>query len=569
MEGEQSSIGEAVAEVATEKLGVRRWDRPAIYRDSAESAVDNRLPYWAVLVLSGGIATLGLALDSSAVVIGAMLVAPLLAPVMGLALGLATGDGRLAIQSAAVVAGSTVAVVLTSALLTAVLPFQTITLEITARARPSTLDLVIAIFSGLVGAVVLVARGSRLSAALPGVAISVALIPPLAVAGFGIAADQNFELIFGSMLLYGANLAGIVLSGMSVFLLVGMHRRDVVDTALRWHREAEPHGIAALADRIRWVRQLEMLRSPWARSGLVIGFVIALGIPLSETLVQITREARVQRAAAIASQPFGIAGRTSVLSQEIVYGVRQSVVHLRIATTDWLRPEAREEFERIASAAAGEPVRLVLEQLPASAGDLEDFARLLPSPTLAPGAATETPTRLTDLASLTRARLGEATRALSLPDGVSLAGLELTQTQLGNTTLRVVYASPEPLPDEAEQMLVSQLERALQFPALRSRLTHVSTAVRPLATSADSMRLLEVADLLQQNDGLGAEILAPAGADTAAISATVQRLVRLGVERGRVAIRIQPPTGSELPLGIRPVPLPEPSRNEAGEPPLQ
>src|SRR5690606_20402813 len=159
-------------------------------------------PYWRVLVLSGAIATLGLALDSSAVVIGAMLVAPLLSPVVGLALSLAVGDGRLAVQTGVVVIGSTALVIGISALLTILLPFQTITVEIAARARPTTLDLVIAIFSGLVGAVVTVARGSRLSAAIPGVAISVALIPPLAVAGFGVGIGWDSSLIWGSMLLY-------------------------------------------------------------------------------------------------------------------------------------------------------------------------------------------------------------------------------------------------------------------------------------------------------------------------------------------------------------------------------
>ena len=67
----------AIEEAAGEQLGVQQWDRPAIFRESADAATDNSLPYWLVLVLSGAIATLGLALNSSAVVIGAMIVAPL------------------------------------------------------------------------------------------------------------------------------------------------------------------------------------------------------------------------------------------------------------------------------------------------------------------------------------------------------------------------------------------------------------------------------------------------------------------------------------------------------------
>lgn len=547
---EQKPIAEAVQETAGEKLGIDRWDRPAIFRESAEAATDNGLPYWAVLMLSGAIATLGLALNSSAVVIGAMLVAPLLAPVVGLALALAVGDGRLAIQSGAVVLGSTVAVVLTGAFLTAVLPFQTVTLEISARARPTTLDLVIAIFSGLVGAVVTVARGSRLSAAIPGVAISVALIPPLAVAGFGVAADWNASLIRGSLLLYGANLAGIVLSGMGVFLLVGMHRPEVVEAALRWHHRGSPHGLAALADRFRWVRRLEILRSAWARVGLVMAFAVAVGIPLSETLAQIAREARVQRAVGRADEQFEVPGRTSILSREIVYGPDQTQVYLRIATTRWFGPDARDEFERIAGAAAGEPVRLALEQLPASGGDIEEFAKLLPSQTPA-AQSRPTPARLTDLLSLARTRLDEVAGILALPDGIAVAGLELATTRYGRAITRVVYASESRLPQEAEQMLAKQLQGALDIPELQVRLTHVSTAPRPLDALADTVRFQEVAALLRDNEGLRVEVVAPSAADSASIAQTVESLNRLGVERGRITTQREAEPG--LRLRLRPI----------------
>ena len=114
-------------------------------------------PYWMVLLLSGAIATLGLALNSAAVVIGAMLIAPLLSPIIGLAMALAVGDGRLAVQMLIVITLSTAGVVAVAALLTVLLPFHTITPEILSRTRPTTLDLAIAVFSGLAGAVVTVA----------------------------------------------------------------------------------------------------------------------------------------------------------------------------------------------------------------------------------------------------------------------------------------------------------------------------------------------------------------------------------------------------------------------------
>lgn len=476
---EPNPIAEAVEEAAAEQLGVERWDRPSIFRESADAATDNTLPYWLVLSLSGAIATLGLALNSSAVVIGAMLVAPLLAPVVGLALSLAVGDGRLAVQTGAVVVGSTVAVLLVGALLTVLLPFQTITLEISARIRPTTLDLAIAVFSGLVGAVVTVARGSRLSAAIPGVAISVALIPPLAVAGFGIGAGWNTELIYGSLLLYGANLAGIVLSGMAVFLVVGMHRPDVVEAARRWHREEAPHGLAAWADRARWVRSLGVFRSAWARVGLVAAFAVALGFPLSQTLTQIAREARVERAVVEAADAlFDVRDRASILSRQMVYGTDRTQVYLRVATTEWFGPEAREEFERRASALAGEPVRLSLEQLPARGEDIEQLASLLPGQERRPvrPPPPPAPTGLADLLASARTRLQQAMGALALPGETEVVGLELGTTEAGDAILRVVYTAPEPLPEAAEEMLRVQLSRALELPELDVRLTFVAAA---------------------------------------------------------------------------------------------
>ena len=71
-----------VEEAARRQFGLRTWDRPALYRETAEAGTDTDLPFWMVLFLSGAIATLGLVLNSTAVVIGAMLVAPLLGPLL-------------------------------------------------------------------------------------------------------------------------------------------------------------------------------------------------------------------------------------------------------------------------------------------------------------------------------------------------------------------------------------------------------------------------------------------------------------------------------------------------------
>jgi uncharacterized hydrophobic protein (TIGR00271 family) len=546
----------ALEEVAGEKLGVQQWDRPAIFRDAADSATDNQLPYWLVLVLSGGIATLGLAINSSAVVIGAMLVAPLLAPVVGLALALAVGDGRLAVQTGAIVIASTVAVVVIGALLTVLLPFQAITLEISARTRPTTLDLVIAVFSGLVGVLVTVARGSRLSAAIPGVAISVALIPPLAVAGFGIGAGWNVELIYGSMLLYGANLAGIVLSGMLVFLLVGMHRSDVVQAARKWHANENPHGLAALAARAPLVRSMGVFRSPWSRVGLVTIFVVALGVPLSESLGQIARETRVERAVGEAAQDlFDVRERASIVSRQVVYGTGGIHVYLRVATTDWFDADAREDFERRASAGAGEPVRLSLEQLPAGE-DLSQLASLIPREEQRAIPGTAVSTNLEDVLASARLRLRSIGESVTPPSGVEIVGLDLTVAESGRAMIRVTYAADARMQSQAEEMLQRQLGRLPELQGVRVALDHLSTQpIALLGTADDSTAIGEIARRVEPHERLSVEIVVPdtGTTSTATAESVRRRLEEHGLAADRVRVRNGTGAGAALRVAARPV----------------
>ena len=530
-------IADAVEEAASEQLGIERWDRPAIFRDSAGAATDGDLPYWTVLVLSGAIATLGLAINSSAVVIGAMLIAPLLSPVVGLALALAVGDGRLAVQAGVMVLVSTIAVVLTGALLTVALPFHTITAEISARTRPTTLDLVIAVLSGLAGVVVTVARGHRLSAAIPGVAISVALIPPLAVAGFGVGIGWNGELIKGSLLLYGANLAGIVLSGMAVFLLIGMHRENVLATATEWHSHEGPTGMVRWVDQIEWVRSLGILRNPATRIALVLAFVIATAVPLSETLNQIARERRVRGAIESAAEQFRIPGRSSILSEQVVLADGRTQVYLRVATAKWFGDTARAEFERRASGAAGEPVRLALEQLPASRGDIAELAQLLPSdnPRPAMPAPPPAPPRLPELVASVRTQLRQSMAALPLPTNVAVVGTQFSVSGEGRPLLQVGYAAPTPLPPEAEQILARQLSSVLQAENLQVRFDHISTSRRVLGDTVVSPQVVrDLAALLQQNEGLQLQLTFGRGAGPEVSDALVQVIRSLGVEPGRV-----------------------------------
>lgn len=173
--------------------------------------------YLFMTAMSGGIAILGLLLSSPAVVIGAMLLSPLMGPIMGLGFALAIGDYNWLKQSARSLAWGSVMAIALCALVVFMSPIQTVTPEIAARTRPNLFDLMVALFSALAGAYAMI-RGRE--GTIVGVAIATALMPPLAVVGFGVA-TLNWTVFSGAMLLYVTNLITIALTAWGMARLYG------------------------------------------------------------------------------------------------------------------------------------------------------------------------------------------------------------------------------------------------------------------------------------------------------------------------------------------------------------
>jgi uncharacterized hydrophobic protein (TIGR00271 family) len=185
--------------------------------------------YFFLVILSGAIATLGLINDSPAVIIGAMLVAPLMSPILGIGLGSITADTKLAQNSlTALIRGAILSIILATllALSNIYLPFAPslidIPREVISRTRPTPNDLMIALAGGLAAAYSL--SQPQLSAALPGVAIATALMPPLATIGIGIALGR-WDIAGGASLLFLTNAVTIAFAGSLVFFLEGFKPR--------------------------------------------------------------------------------------------------------------------------------------------------------------------------------------------------------------------------------------------------------------------------------------------------------------------------------------------------------
>jgi len=174
--------------------------------------------YVLLMILSTLLATLGLFLNSPSIVIGAMVLAPLMAPIISLSMGLLRSDADLTRQSTATLfMGMCIALAL-SALMALLLPFQEVTAEISGRLHPSTLDLLVAVISGIAGA--FANARENIAKSLPGVAIAVALVPPLCVSGIGLG-WWNLEIFHGAMLLFLTNLTGIIMAAGLTFMMIG------------------------------------------------------------------------------------------------------------------------------------------------------------------------------------------------------------------------------------------------------------------------------------------------------------------------------------------------------------
>jgi len=206
-----------------ERLG---YALPKLDRDARKDLLERvevgsygGIDYLVMMVLSSGLASLGLLEDSTTVVIGAMLVAPLMGPLLGAGLALAQGNLLLYRKSIGVALLGLSVGFAVSMLIGFLNPGFEPSLEVEARGNPDILDLGVAILSGFVAAYALGRPG--LANTLAGVAIAAALVPPLCVVGIGLTNGQPMVAANSAILLL-TNLVAIILSAAFAFMLLGV-----------------------------------------------------------------------------------------------------------------------------------------------------------------------------------------------------------------------------------------------------------------------------------------------------------------------------------------------------------
>ena len=244
-----------------------------LFLDEGERA-EKRSVFWPLLVLSTVIAAGGVIEDSTATVVGAMIIAPLGTPIFGAALAIASGYRRRLLGALGFLLAGILVAIAIGALMGSLLP-QRMPLvanpQITGRTSPTLLDLVIALATGFAGAYGLIRRD--VSSVLPGVAIAISLVPPLAVVGIT-AGLGSYDLAFGALVLFLSNVVAILVAGVLVFSAAGYQQEAI---------EQDPH----LRKRAVWV---------------VVAGLIALLIPLGFASIRVIEYDRWTRSVTSATE---------------------------------------------------------------------------------------------------------------------------------------------------------------------------------------------------------------------------------------------------------------------------
>lgn len=216
------------------KLGNEKEETHSVIATIDNGVVFRGTNLW-ILIFAIFVASLGLNVNSTAVIIGAMLISPLMGPIMGIGLGMGINDIALLRKAIYNFSVATVVALITSTVFFLISPLSDAHSEILARTSPNIYDVLIALFGGLAG--ILATSSKQKGNVIPGVAIATALMPPLCTAGYGLATLQ-FSFFLGAFYLFIINTVFIALATFVMVRLLHFPEKELHDDKLtkRAHR---------------------------------------------------------------------------------------------------------------------------------------------------------------------------------------------------------------------------------------------------------------------------------------------------------------------------------------------
>ena len=490
-------MGSGETEVSAREAGVRASiaralgsdadARDVVYREVAQTATLRDATYWLEILGAAGIAILGLSLDSPAVIIGAMLISPLMGPILAAGLAIAAGDFVLLTRTAVNILLSSVVAILFAMLFVAFLPYREMTGEIAARLRPTTLDLVVALLSGAVGALAISKSARGIATSIPGVAIAVALMPPLCVVGYGaglmvtVDPKQGAEVFRGGGLLFLTNLAAIIFSAMLVFLLLHFDAPEMREK-IRERRNSDLEGrfVHDLILKYPIPNWLDRVGTGPVRLAIPLTFVVILFLPLSKSLDKIKAELAdrkeatfiQQKATSLWKENFsrGLDGapRSSILSLTSAQSTDRLELRLRVVTMVPVTPAERTMYARLVGAAIDRDpstIELDLIQIPSA----EHNGPQLPE--------AEKPASVAELVAKLESRVDALVAGTSFPARARVLGTSLSLGE-AEPVIEFRYLAETALPSDANELIEANVRRVTGLTNVNVRFVHVPTPLR-------------------------------------------------------------------------------------------
>lgn len=508
--------------------------KQSLYLDIAQGATLLKVNYWLELFAAAGIATVGLALNSPAVIIGAMLISPLMSPILAMGLSLATGDFILAIRSMTNLLLSSVSAVLLATILVYLLPFKEVTTEIANRTNPNLLDLVVALFSGAIGSLSTCKPVKGIVNAIPGVAIAVALMPPLCVVGhgIGISVSHNFNggirVATGGGLLFITNLVAISFMAMLVFLLLHIDTNHVKEVVREWNRnDRESQFFQGLLCDNKLLQNLRPIGSLPGRLVMILGVVLVLIFPLTESINRLSREVsarneenRIRRIVRdlwnqqIALYPNGET-RSYINQLMLQKRSEELVLNLTAFTSQPLTTTERQTYINELASILNKPVdKILLNLIEIPITQSIDSPPNIVAPEI----------DLRELHSSFVSRIDQGIRSVTFPGSQKLVGYKLISDQNLNLTIQISYLADRALSDDAETLLGIDYIKAIPLTDVGVVLNFIDGIKKPLEVSNAPNYLLSdqsMAELdrwaahLKEYPNLFIEIFVPNGKDSA------------------------------------------------------
>ncbi|HEY7543576.1 MAG TPA: DUF389 domain-containing protein, partial [Blastocatellia bacterium] len=469
-------------------IGVGPERKEEVYKEISNSATLSDASYWLQIIFAAGIATLGLALNSPAVIIGAMLISPLMGPILSAGLSLATGDVVLGIRAIVSLALSCLVAIVFAVALVTVLPFKEVTGEIAARTQPNTLDLMIALFSGAIGSLATCREARGVVTSIPGVSIAVALMPPLCVVGFGIGLALTFDtteglrVARGGGLLFFTNIVAITFASMLVFLSLHIDTEPVRERVNEWmSRDLESSWYKSLLERIHVSERFRKMGSLRGRLITIAIPLLIILIPLSQSLSQLRDEIsrkqaenRLRRTVTSVWQD-NFAKLTSGEQRSYIDTLSDSEndgkinLFLRVFTSQPYTPEEQKLCARLIAQKlerATESVSLQIVEIPTTAANLAARAQ---------EEKTEPPPTIPQLQAGFLQAVDSSLRDLRLPSHAQRAGYEVTTNPSQPVEVRIHYLSERDIDADARALIVEDIRSRLNLPEAKVELERISS----------------------------------------------------------------------------------------------